>query len=66
MKKRGEGTVQERASGGRQRERVLGHRTRTLGGGHLWDKLEAKDNGNSQEAMRMNLDKTLSNGGYGT
>jgi hypothetical protein len=29
---------------------------------HLWEELETKDNGNSQESMRVTLAKTPSNG----
>jgi hypothetical protein len=43
--------------GGRWRERESWDRVKE-GGGHLWDELEPRTNGNSQESMRVALAKT--------
>jgi hypothetical protein len=48
---------------GRQGKKILGETTRLWG--KFWGKLETQDIGISHQSVRVNLDKTLSNGRYG-
>jgi hypothetical protein len=51
------------ATGGTEGESI--RRNNWDGVGHLWDELETKGNGNSQESIKVTLAKNLSSVGYG-